>query len=843
MQEWKDETVLTYLRVWNDKGELPLHRLCANADLYPEALKMLAEADPDAAGCRDDRGLTAFHYLARNPGCTVVLLETLFPFANQVYQAPKWQERAKFSMPGWRPSPSTVEIMAFKGQYHALSSIDTFGKTVLHYLCKNENSCTKKIDWVLQKEMLVALNVPALEVAMCYAPLDKHGPLGRGRYLLTRYVDRLEEYEGGADPWELALAGLSGLLPEIPQTSLFHRDIDGHTPLHAACQHELDPEHKRKKKSFLTGVLTKDATSSVEIINKLAGVAPEICKAKDMDGRTPMHLLCSNSTIKWPLLMKLLKNVHFQTAVREPDVAARVPLHALCLNPSLATTKPRMVSKMLRALLRHHKAAAGLVDQFGCTPLHYLCMRGRPTRDQVKILLRADPSAAAMVDESGRIPADSIWLNTVMQERQIESMSSFLLKASTNAEEVLNNQDEGEDEEVFDHLEQSDHILGGILRTSSPFKSTGTSQARTARPGTIQEQDEPEEEQADEDEDEEDEEKEEREKEREEEKGLQKCAEEYPHCIQITLVKAEGLFATDWGGTSDPFVRLMVDDSEHNQYQTPTIKATQNPAWDCTFDVLCDVHKSVMQIAVFDEDDMLITKSEELLGSVSIVLASAEDGERWYDLNARAPALDKRKLRVRVLKAQGLLAKDKGATSDPLAELLLGSQKRETKVLPKTLSPEWNEEFNLEFTPGGGEQMDVVLYDNDKGLLSNSKEFLGAVTIHLDHIMADMEFNQWHELEHNPKYQKKQEDVTGMVQLDISWSESKDDRSSAPGSSSIMPLAREETAGIPVFGLADVSENTAIRDSRTPPEEELKTAGRVLVKMQGLVTDSACSLV
>jgi hypothetical protein len=68
---------------------------------------MLAEADPHAAGCRDDRGLTPFHYLARNPGCTVVLHETLFPFANQVYQAPKWQERAKFFMSGWRQSPST----------------------------------------------------------------------------------------------------------------------------------------------------------------------------------------------------------------------------------------------------------------------------------------------------------------------------------------------------------------------------------------------------------------------------------------------------------------------------------------------------------------------------------------------------------------------------------------------------------------------------------------------------------------------------------------------------------------------------------------------------------------
>ena len=70
-----------------------------------------------------------------------------------------------------------------------------------------------------------------------------------------------------------------------------------------------------------------------------------------------------------------------------------------------------------------------------------------------------------------------------------------------------------------------------------------------------------------------------------------------------------------------------------------------------------------------------------------------------------------------------------------------------------------------------------------------------------------MEFNQWHELEHNQKYQKKQEDVMDMVQLDISWSE-RVDRSSAPGSSAMMPLAREETAGIPT-ALAYVSQDTA----------------------------------
>ncbi len=194
-----------------------------------------------------------------------------------------------------------------------------------------------------------------------------------------------------------------------------------------------------------------------------------------------------------------------------------------------------------------------------------------------------------------------------------------------------------------------------------------------------------------------------------------------------------------------------------------------------------------------------------------------------------------RKLRVRVLKAQGLVAKDKGGTSDPLAQLLLGSQKRETKVVPKTLRPEWNEEFTLEFTPGAGEQMDVVLYDHDKGLLSNSKEFLGAVTIHLDHILADMEFNQWLELEYNPKYQKKQEDVTGMVQLDISWSESEDDPGSAPGSSAIIPL-RKSASVRPITALADVPEDESIEDNSRPETAAPKMRVIVtLLKAQGLV--------
>ena len=90
--------------------------------------------------------------------------------------------------------------------------------------------------------------------------------------------------------------------------------------------------------------------------------------------------------------------------------------------------------------------------------------------------------------------------------------------------------------------------------------------------------------------------------------------------------------------------------------------------------------------------------------SVTAAAAAAAPGA-----GAREEGGGTRKLRVRVVKGADLVAKDRGGTSDPLAQLVLGTQTRETQVVPKTLNPEWNESFTLQFTPGGGQQMDVVL--------------------------------------------------------------------------------------------------------------------------------------
>ncbi|KAJ3154639.1 hypothetical protein HDU89_007877 [Geranomyces variabilis] len=83
-------------------------------------------------------------------------------------------------------------------------------------------------------------------------------------------------------------------------------------------------------------------------------------------------------------------------------------------------------------------------------------------------------------------------------------------------------------------------------------------------------------------------------------------------------------------------------------------------------------------------------------------------------------------LRVGVLSARDLLAKDRRGTSDPFVVLKLGGQTFKTKVVSKNLSPTWNEEFDFVLTPVAFEgSLGLTVWDKD--LIG--KEFLGQLSI------------------------------------------------------------------------------------------------------------------
>ena len=102
-----------------------------------------------------------------------------------------------------------------------------------------------------------------------------------------------------------------------------------------------------------------------------------------------------------------------------------------------------------------------------------------------------------------------------------------------------------------------------------------------------------------------------------------------------------------------------------------------------------------------------------------------------------------KKMIVSILKAESLLAKDRGGTSDPFAELIVGNQMKKTRIIDKTLNPTWNETF--EFYAGEREDtLSVVLYDDDKGMLYGStKEYLGSIELPIHDLLKEGSVEKW----------------------------------------------------------------------------------------------------
>ncbi|CAC5371380.1 Multiple C2 and transmembrane domain-containing protein 2,Multiple C2 and transmembrane domain-containing protein,Multiple C2 and transmembrane domain-containing protein 1 [Mytilus coruscus] len=97
--------------------------------------------------------------------------------------------------------------------------------------------------------------------------------------------------------------------------------------------------------------------------------------------------------------------------------------------------------------------------------------------------------------------------------------------------------------------------------------------------------------------------------------------------LQIKVFRAQGLIAADFGGTSDPFCVLELDNA---RLQTQTEYKTLNPEWNkvFTFNVK-DIH-SILEVTVYDEDR---DKKVEFLGKIAIPLLRIRCGEkRWYTL-------------------------------------------------------------------------------------------------------------------------------------------------------------------------------------------------------------------
>ncbi|WVR04751.1 phosphatidylserine decarboxylase [Kwoniella sp. DSM 27419] len=160
-------------------------------------------------------------------------------------------------------------------------------------------------------------------------------------------------------------------------------------------------------------------------------------------------------------------------------------------------------------------------------------------------------------------------------------------------------------------------------------------------------------------------------------------------------------------------------------------------------------------------------------------VASAARGPR-KPLDGEEPAAW---IRVRVVKAQGLVAKDRGGTSDPFINLVMPpSTRQSTPVVKKTLDPSFPPESSTFEFPIylsltgviGGRGLEVVMWDKDL----MRKEYMGELAIPVEQWFPDGAIHLWSDniphITHRLLSTRRKHQVSGTVTFQIGFVQPKD---------------------------------------------------------------------
>ncbi|KAM0257164.1 hypothetical protein ACHAQJ_004525 [Trichoderma viride] len=120
-------------------------------------------------------------------------------------------------------------------------------------------------------------------------------------------------------------------------------------------------------------------------------------------------------------------------------------------------------------------------------------------------------------------------------------------------------------------------------------------------------------------------------------------------------------------------------------------------------------------------------------------------------------------LKVVIMRARNLAAKDRSGTSDPYLVVTLGDSRAVTHSVPKTLNPEWNVIEELPISSVQSLVLDVICWDKDRF----GKDYLGEFDLALEEIFQNETPEQeprWFPLK-SKRPGKKTSIVSGEVQL------------------------------------------------------------------------------
>ncbi|XP_053154650.1 multiple C2 and transmembrane domain-containing protein 1 isoform X10 [Hemicordylus capensis] len=246
--------------------------------------------------------------------------------------------------------------------------------------------------------------------------------------------------------------------------------------------------------------------------------------------------------------------------------------------------------------------------------------------------------------------------------------------------------------------------------------------------------------------------------------------------LDITLKRGHNLAARDRRGTSDPYVKFKMGGKE--VFRSKTIHKNLNPVWEERTSIIIENLREQLYIKVFDYDFGL---QDDFMGSAFLDLNSLEQNRptdvtlclkdphypdqdlgtillsvlvmpkehpreefqtqslRLSDLHRKAQ-LWRGIVSITLIEGRELKAMDPNGLSDPYVKFRLGHQKYKSKIMPKTLNPQWREQFDFHLYEERGGIVDITVWDKDAG---KKDDFIGRCQVDLSTLSKE----QTHKLE------------------------------------------------------------------------------------------------
>ncbi|KAF2948221.1 synaptotagmin-5 isoform X1 [Oryza sativa Japonica Group] len=226
--------------------------------------------------------------------------------------------------------------------------------------------------------------------------------------------------------------------------------------------------------------------------------------------------------------------------------------------------------------------------------------------------------------------------------------------------------------------------------------------------------------------------------------------------LRVAVVEGKALAVNGKSGKCDPYVKVQYGKA---LYKTKTLSHTTRPVWNDKFEFDEITGGEYLKIKCYSAD----TFGDESIGSARVNLEGLLDGdsrEVWVPLEK----VDSGEIRLQIepiksdfngilktssgrveatwielviIEARDLIAADLRGTSDPYVRVHYGSKKKRTKVVYKTLSPDWNQTFEF---PETGEPLILHVKDHNAVLPTAS---IGQCTVEYSMLPPNQPAVKW----------------------------------------------------------------------------------------------------